>query len=347
MDLVTVIIPAYNVERCIRQCVESVLAQDYPDLEILCIDDASPDSTAAILEELQARDDRITVVRQRENRGGGATRNHGIAMARGRYLVFIDSDDYIDPRFISSLVETASRTGARMVVSRSYQLFDAGRVAIPKGRAELPEGAATYEQYLELYLSKQLAGWRPSVFAERSLMMEHGIRYREGVRYAQDFPLEVQLPLFAGSVGFASGALYYYRQTRGSLVHAYGADLRDLESLISGLRAGRAVLAEHCGDTWTTRYNAFCYFRIVRTALKMLRHGLSRREVLIGQRMMADGLDLPPLSLPRLLFGIDGLTLRQKASYVLGLMSPALAAAVYARVRGLQDPSRDRTDPVE
>ncbi len=92
---ISVIIPVYNVEKYLRECLDSVVNQTFKDIEIICIDDGSKDLSYSILEEYAQKDERFILIKQ-ENSGAGAARNKGIEVARGEYLYFLDSDDFVD-----------------------------------------------------------------------------------------------------------------------------------------------------------------------------------------------------------------------------------------------------------
>ena len=94
---ITVIIPVYNVEKYLRKCLDSVINQTYTNLEIICVDDGSPDNSGAILDEYAQKDSRITVIHQ-ENAGVSAARNRGLDIATGEYIAFVDSDDWLEPQ---------------------------------------------------------------------------------------------------------------------------------------------------------------------------------------------------------------------------------------------------------
>lgn len=102
--LVTLIVPVYNGEIFIDKCIKSILAQNYYNFEILIIDDGSVDNTKKILLELQKKDKRIKIIFQK-NRGVSVARNMGIKYSKGEYIVFVDSDDTIEPTYLTSLVE--------------------------------------------------------------------------------------------------------------------------------------------------------------------------------------------------------------------------------------------------
>ena len=101
--LVSIIVPVYNVERYIERCIESILAQTYKNIELILINDGSDDNSLQICNVFSNRDKRIRVI-DKENTGVSSTRNIGIELARGKYLCFIDSDDYIENNYVEMLV---------------------------------------------------------------------------------------------------------------------------------------------------------------------------------------------------------------------------------------------------
>lgn len=120
---VSVIIPVFNSERYLRQCLESVLSQSMQDFEIICVDDGSTDGSLEILDGYSAADNRFVVIRQ-IGKGGGAARNRGMDVARGEYLYFLDSDDWIDRSMLESLVFNADAGNSDLVVSGVLEFSD-------------------------------------------------------------------------------------------------------------------------------------------------------------------------------------------------------------------------------
>lgn len=111
---VSVIVPVYNIKEYLPRCVASICNQTYTDLEILLVDDGSTDGTSELCDELALKDERIRVF-HKENGGSSSARNLGIANAKGTFLGFVDSDDYIEPWFYERLVEGQKKTGAKIV----------------------------------------------------------------------------------------------------------------------------------------------------------------------------------------------------------------------------------------
>lgn len=104
---VSVIIPVYNVDKYLRECLDSILAQTLQEWELICINDGSTDGSSAILAEYAAKDNRINVIKQ-QNRGQGAARNIGLKQAVGEYIYFLDSDDYLVPDALERLISVAA-----------------------------------------------------------------------------------------------------------------------------------------------------------------------------------------------------------------------------------------------
>ena len=120
MVKVSVIIPVYNVEPYLKQCMDSVVGQTLKDIEIICVDDGSTDGSLDILREYAAEDNRIQIIEQK-NAGAGAARNNGMRHATGKYLSFLDSDDFFEPRMLEKAFDLAEKDQADFVAYKSDQ----------------------------------------------------------------------------------------------------------------------------------------------------------------------------------------------------------------------------------
>jgi len=120
--LVSVVIPVFNIEAHLEQCLDSVVGQTLKDIEIICVDDGSTDSSPQILERYAQRDSRVRIITQ-ANAGPGAARNTGLAKATGTYLIFLDSDDWFEPDFLERMVKRAEETDADVTICRAVE-FD-------------------------------------------------------------------------------------------------------------------------------------------------------------------------------------------------------------------------------
>ena len=114
MPKVSIIIPVYKVEKYLPDCLNSVLSQTFQDWEAICVNDGSPDNCGKILDEYAQRDKRIKVIIQ-ENQGLSLARNNGLKQAKGEYILFLDSDDFIYPQLLEICVSLAEKENAQMV----------------------------------------------------------------------------------------------------------------------------------------------------------------------------------------------------------------------------------------
>lgn len=119
---VSVILPVYNTEKYLPECLDSLLNQTLKDIEIICINDGSTDNSLEILQEYQANDQRIRILNQ-ENQGAAIARNKGIQMAEGEYLSFLDADDFFDENMLKWSYEKAQKTNSDICIYGSY-LYD-------------------------------------------------------------------------------------------------------------------------------------------------------------------------------------------------------------------------------
>ena len=150
--IVSIVVPAYNGERHIRQCVESVLTQTIPDFELICVNDGSTDGTGSLLDDMAARDDRMRVIHQ-ENKGEGAARNAGLDVARGRYLAFFDADDFAEPQLLEKAVRRAEETGADVVAYRVDSYNDETGETLPMPDFSEVMGQENVKRALEIAAS--------------------------------------------------------------------------------------------------------------------------------------------------------------------------------------------------
>lgn len=190
----SVIIPVYNAEKYLRECVDSVLGQTENDLEIILVNDGSPDSSGAIIADYAARyPDKVTAITV-ENGGQGRARNFGIDAARGEFLSFIDSDDYIEPDMYALMLAAAEENDADVVVCDMEKRFDDGK-----------------REYVHAALQDALlasAGSSSNKIFRRSTVGD--IRFPVGLWY-EDFAFSAKLLMLSRKTVFVEKPLYIYR----------------------------------------------------------------------------------------------------------------------------------------
>lgn len=116
--LVSVIVPVYNVEKYIDKCVESLLNQDYKNIEVILVDDGTPDRSGDIIDRLKEEDHRIVVIHQ-ENHGVSSARNAGMAVASGEYITFVDGDDWVDANYVTYFVDLLEKSSCDVVMNKN------------------------------------------------------------------------------------------------------------------------------------------------------------------------------------------------------------------------------------
>lgn len=135
--IVSIIVPVYRVEPYLRRCLDSICDQTLHDIEIIAINDASPDRCDVILEEYARRDERVRVITHSQNRGVAATRNSGLENAKGKYIGFVDADDYVDANMYETLVHYAAEANADMVYCGFKMVYGDGS----QSAASVPDDA--------------------------------------------------------------------------------------------------------------------------------------------------------------------------------------------------------------
>ena len=222
MPEISIIVPVYNVEPYLRQCLDSVLAQSFANFELILIDDGSKDNSGAICNEYAARDDRIHVIHQK-NKGQGYARNVGIDQAKGKYIIFLDSDDYWLPSTLEILYAEAERNQTQVIVfgarlfwedeeesktDRFYRhTVDNGIVCSGTDRLKKTMDAKEYHS----------EPW--SRFCLLDYIRKAGLRFDEGIIH-EDVRFSFLSILYAERVECIDEQLYQYRQWSGSTMNS-------------------------------------------------------------------------------------------------------------------------------
>ncbi|KFI96920.1 glycosyltransferase family 2 protein [Bifidobacterium stellenboschense] len=235
--LVSIIVPVYNAEEYLRYCVDSILHQSYPHLEVILVDDGATDASPRILDDYQRRDNRVRVIHQK-NGGIAKAQNAGLDAAHGAYIAFADNDDILDRRNIELLLHALLSTGADMSKARWRQF---GVSQIDDVAAEAAEGAAepahvtVFTEPLRAYQtvfckSLRLIGDKLGHSTEARYFNEanwcrlyrrelwDGVRFPEGM-YAQDVMVAGDLYSRMKKVVDLNVNLYNWLQSAGSVTH--------------------------------------------------------------------------------------------------------------------------------
>jgi glycosyltransferase involved in cell wall biosynthesis/CDP-glycerol glycerophosphotransferase (TagB/SpsB family) len=210
MTTVSVIIPVYNVEKYLKECLDSVINQTLKDIEIICVNDASPDNSATILDEYAKKDSRIKVITHDYNQGLGPARNTGVACASSPYVSFIDADDNIAPTMLEVLFELIESNNAEMAwcgtakVSETGLLIDPG--LIPKGVWSAHDVLNNEKFYPSIQTVTNKLFWREFIKEIKQLPI-----------LIEDEPAIAEYLGLCKKIVTTSESYYYYRHTPESL----------------------------------------------------------------------------------------------------------------------------------
>ena len=217
MPFVSLIIPVYNAEKYLRRCLNSAMEQTFQDMEIIVVNDGSQDTSLEICREYEKMDRRFRVI-NKENTGVSDSRNQAIETARGEYLQFMDSDDWLTPDATESFVHAARKFDCDLVVSDFYRVD--GAVFTEKQHIR-ERGLLTRAQYAE-YMMREPADFYYGVLwnklYRRSIVQEHQLKMDEDLRWCEDFLFNLNFIRYAGRFTAIQTPVYYYMKRKGSLV---------------------------------------------------------------------------------------------------------------------------------
>lgn len=240
--LVSIILPVYNAQNHIARCLDSICAQTWQNIEVIVLNDGSKDQSLPVCEEFRARDSRIVLV-DKANSGVSDTRNLGLKLASGKYVQFVDSDDYIDPDFTEHLVTAAEQNNADLVIAPYKMVIPAGAtkpeqvlekiqddlgvmsVAKPPEVREygfLPEGVYDKDTFARRLMDKPASYFYSVLWNKlyrRDILADHHLQFTSEVRWAEDLVFNLEYILYANVFVSISKAGYHYVQNPQSICH--------------------------------------------------------------------------------------------------------------------------------
>jgi len=225
--LVSIIVPIYKVEPYLRRCLDSIVNQTYTNLEIILVDDGSPDGCPQICDEYAARDKRITVI-HKENGGLSDARNAGLDICKGEYIYFIDSDDIIPSHCIDILLKIITQEKAD-IASSSYQEFSDAESNLVKSNQNYSYITINGSEALILLCRDNTPGFMSSCMKIYKRNCFDGIRFPLGKLY-EDAHTNYKIYHTCKKICYTSAPLYYYRIRKGSIMANTKSPIYDLEA---------------------------------------------------------------------------------------------------------------------
>lgn len=239
-ELITIVVPVYKVERYLEKCVESVLKQTYSNLEIILVDDGSPDNCGKICDSYAALDNRVVVI-HKENGGLSDARNVAIDIAKGQYIAFVDSDDYVHEQYISYLYELLLDNCADISICEFDHMTEEGiRINHPlsnKKQMILNQKEALSTLLMQRPFSNSASGklFKTSAFAD--------IRFPKGKLY-EDTATVYRLFFKAERIAFGARPLYYYIAHKGS-ISKRGFSIQQMDALYNAERMVKDIVLKY------------------------------------------------------------------------------------------------------
>lgn len=301
---VTVIIPVYNVEPYVEACIESVQRQTLKDLEILCIHDAGQDGSWEIVTSLAAKDARLRLLENDRNIGLAATRNRGLALARGKYVYFLDSDDMLRADALEVLYERAERErldvqafGASFLYE-SKELEEKFRSNPAKFKREYPDVMSGQELFLAWIEAWDWMPSQPRYFYNRNFLENHHIRYIEGMLH-EDETFAFDVLMYARRIRVSNDE-FFIRRFRADSIMTGTPTVKNVEGCIRILEHVSAVQQLYAENPALNRavkfymYKIFCdVVRKYEAASQVLKaEGEKPMIQLLPQEMLADSTEM-------------------------------------------------------
>lgn len=231
---VSLIIPMYNVEEYIDDCLYSALSQNDSNYEIIIIDDGSTDSSFDKARKIVESSSHAISIYQKANGGLSDARNYGLAKAEGEYIIFIDSDDYVSHSLIEYAMNAAKKTNADIVcfalaevtVRKKKIRYIPANASLPSGTYKLSDANNLMSSSLPNACNKLI---------RKKLFTEHNIEFPKGLWY-EDLATNPKLFYFANQITFIEDELYYYRQRDGAITKTFSLKVMDIYDVLQSIK---------------------------------------------------------------------------------------------------------------
>lgn len=275
MCKVSVIVPVYNVEKFLVRCLESLVNQTLKDIEIICIDDGSKDNSLNILREYSYIDKRITIV-STANLGPSNARNTGVSLAKGEYLGFVDSDDWVDLDFFEKLYNAAIRYNAHIAVAGIIRLSYFRRKFLLK-YDDIVFSSEVNKNFEFCDVPDKNYIWNK--IYKRQAWMSLNLSFPEGVFY-EDIILTPQLLYYLKTLVVVPYTFYYYWRTPNSIV-TQKSKVHKQNFLMANMLA-QNFMDEHNIDVSLHRTTVQCFRILGITLFKIRRKGTQKQYILFN-----------------------------------------------------------------
>ena len=280
---ISFILPGYNVENYVLECIESILRQPIENIEIIYVDDKSTDKTLQICELFARKDQRVKVVVHEKNKGSYAARNTGLSLASGEWVVFIDPDDLVSPNFFSAIQPTLENSESDLVVYNYESFNDGGRLP------SVDYSESTHFASQADLLNLKAFAWLKLI--KRSFLIQSGIRFYEG-KTMWDILFHWQVVLACKSPIYLDQKLLWYRQRSSASsyrVDWYRAEGFEVMYQLHEWLCAKEITPEINAIFYKQELNLYCDIRLA----FFMNYSLEKRaDEIIKKRLTASHWDL-------------------------------------------------------
>lgn len=244
---ISIIIPVYNAETHIRRCCETLFGQTETEIEYIFVDDCSPDKSLSIvkesLEKYPERTDSVKVVRHAENKGIASARNSGLENATGKYIGFVDADDYLEPDMIEKTLRIAKANDLDIVGWDWHMEFNNGRRRIFQPNDKTPKEA------LDSFMDGRLRWFLWGFMIKRDIFIANGIRFIPGANVGEDMATLIQCFAWARSYAHIAEPLYHYVKYNATSITRRSAE-EQMQLISKNVNLVEKFLTERYGDRY-------------------------------------------------------------------------------------------------
>ena len=303
--MVSVIVPVYRVEReYLEQCVSSIMKQSMNEWELLLVDDGAPAEIRKLLEEQSRMDNRIRVLHQ-ENRGAAAARNYGLSESSGKYVLFVDSDDYIAEDTLKCLYDRAEKDELQILLFGAYKFDSKKSVEYTPYTRDIQLLSASQKEQLQM---KTMVGYLPVYEYPSShsgsgstqgklyridFLKENGLHYPVEMKRAEDVNFNIRAFEAADRIGYINGFFYFYRIYKGSASYKYREDA--VNTLAAALNGLKSFICEHDKSEFFLQvYYMRCIFFFLESLDTYFLHKDNRKSFSLRMTEMKEAMQSEP-----------------------------------------------------
>lgn len=232
---VSIIVPVYNSEKTLVRCLESILKQSYCNIEILCVNDGSTDSSINILKKYAKMDKRVVIIDQKINKGVAYTKNHGIKKASGDFICFVDSDDYVEEKMIEKMYLFSTKNNLDIVKCNYTNYIDGKKydINLSYKNKTILNNKKSKDKFINKLISGEIPGYLQLIMINSSIIKNNNIGINYNLNFLEDLLFYMELIKNSDKIGILNEPLYNYVNNKNGLT--FSLSDKKIKSRINGI----------------------------------------------------------------------------------------------------------------